>query len=66
MWFHVQFHTVLYTSQVLAGLLDEQDDGARAGVSGMDWLDNLSETGSSSLSKIDWAAIERMVAAEEA
>ncbi|XP_044029035.1 ciliogenesis and planar polarity effector 1 isoform X2 [Siniperca chuatsi] len=51
---------------VLAGLLDEQDDGARAGVSEMDWLDNLSETGSSSLSKIDWAAIERMVAADEA
>lgn len=54
------------TSQVLAGLLDERDNGARAGVSDMDWLDNLSETGSSSLSKIDWAAIERMVAAEEA
>ncbi|XP_034403492.1 ciliogenesis and planar polarity effector 1 [Cyclopterus lumpus] len=46
----------------LAGLLDEQDDGARAGVSAMD----LSESASSSLSKIDWAAIERMVAAEDA
>ncbi|XP_076614742.1 ciliogenesis and planar polarity effector 1 [Chaetodon auriga] len=51
---------------VLAGLLDEQDDVARAGVTDMGWLDHLSETGSSSLSKIDWAAIERMVAAEEA
>ncbi|XP_070707145.1 ciliogenesis and planar polarity effector 1 [Pempheris klunzingeri] len=51
---------------VLAGLLDEQDDGARAGTSETDWLDYLSETGSSNLSKIDWAAIERMVAAEEA
>ncbi|KAM8743852.1 ciliogenesis and planar polarity effector 1 isoform 3-T4 [Acanthopagrus schlegelii] len=50
----------------LAGLLDEQDDGARGGVSDMDWLDNLSETGSSVLSRIDWAAIERMVAGEEA
>lgn len=58
------FHTLLYTPQVLAGLLDEQDDGARAGTSEMDWLDNLSETGST-LSKIDWAAIERLVAAED-
>ncbi|KAM3599738.1 uncharacterized protein V6R79_010631 [Siganus canaliculatus] len=49
----------------LGGLLDEQEDGARAGVSGMEWLDKLSDTGSSVLSKIDWAAIERMVAAEE-
>ncbi|XP_045922847.1 ciliogenesis and planar polarity effector 1 isoform X1 [Micropterus dolomieu] len=51
---------------ILAERLDEQDNGARAVVSEMDWLDNFSETGSSVLSKIDWAAIERMVAAEEA
>ncbi|XP_060918031.1 ciliogenesis and planar polarity effector 1 [Labrus mixtus] len=52
-------------NRVGAGLLEEQDDRCRAGVSDMDWLDNLSETGST-LSKIDWAAIERMVAAEDA
>uniref|UniRef100_A0A3B5A294 Ciliogenesis and planar polarity effector 1 n=1 Tax=Stegastes partitus TaxID=144197 RepID=A0A3B5A294_9TELE len=52
------------STAVLAALLDDQDDGARAGVSGMDWLDDLSLSASSSLSKIDWAAIERMVAEE--
>lgn len=64
-WLDFHFFILLYSSQVLAGLLDEQDDGARAGAAGMDWLDNLSESASSTLSKIDWAAIERMVAAEE-
>ncbi|KAF7666285.1 hypothetical protein LDENG_00114050 [Lucifuga dentata] len=49
---------------VVAGLLDDQDDDVRAGTSGMDWLENLSDS-SSILSKIDWAAIERMVADEE-
>ncbi|XP_054468861.1 ciliogenesis and planar polarity effector 1 [Anoplopoma fimbria] len=49
-----------------AGLLDEQDDGATAGASAMDWLDHLSDSANSSLSKIDWAAIERIVAAEDA
>lgn len=47
--------------QVLDGL-DEHD----AAASNMDWLDNLSESGSSNISKIDWAAIERMVATGEA
>ncbi|KAK2819157.1 hypothetical protein Q5P01_024718 [Channa striata] len=50
---------------VSAGLLQERDDGTRAEASGVDWLDNLSDCASSSLSKIDWAAIERMAAAEE-
>lgn len=58
------FSSLIPTFQILAGLLDEQDDVAGAGLSDMDWLDNLSET-TSSLSKIDWAAIERMAAAEE-
>lgn len=35
--------------------------GTRATDADMDWLDNLSET-SSCLSKIDWAAIDRMTA----
>ncbi|XP_056875211.1 ciliogenesis and planar polarity effector 1 isoform X3 [Takifugu flavidus] len=41
-------------------LLDK-DTGTRRGDADMDWLDNLSET-SSCLSKIDWAAIDRMTA----
>ena len=41
-------------------MLDE-DTVTRAIDANMDWLDNLSET-SSCLSKIDWAAIDRMTA----
>lgn len=52
--------------KVLAGLLDELDDDVRASVSVTDCLDNLSESDSCCLSKIDWAAIERMTAEEEA
>lgn len=39
----------------------DEDTGPKVGDSDMDWLDNLSET-SSCLSKIDWAAIDRMTA----
>lgn len=39
----------------------KEDASKRAIDANMDWLDNLSET-SSCLSKIDWAAIDRMTA----
>lgn len=48
--------------QVSTGLLDEHD----ATATNMEWLDNLSDSGSSNVSQIDWAAIERMVATGEA
>lgn len=50
--------------QALAGLVDSQEEQDRVGGTQWDWLENLSETGSSNLSKIDWAAIERMVVEE--
>ncbi|XP_062269256.1 ciliogenesis and planar polarity effector 1 [Platichthys flesus] len=53
------------SNTVLNRLSDEQDDGAAAGASDMEWLDNLSDGAGSCLSKIDWAAIERMVASDE-
>lgn len=56
------FTNNLCITQVWAGLSDEQEPAA----SNMDWLDNLSESGSSNVSKIDWAAIERLVATGEA
>ncbi|XP_061703718.1 ciliogenesis and planar polarity effector 1 isoform X3 [Syngnathoides biaculeatus] len=51
-------------NQLLSEVMDERDDGAGAGVAGMDWLDRLTE-GGGSLSEVDWAAIERMAAVEE-
>ncbi|XP_035990365.1 LOW QUALITY PROTEIN: ciliogenesis and planar polarity effector 1 [Fundulus heteroclitus] len=50
---------------VLARTLDGQDGAVTGGASEMDWLDRLSDSPGSSLSRIDWAAIERLVAAEE-
>ncbi|XP_028317922.1 ciliogenesis and planar polarity effector 1 isoform X2 [Gouania willdenowi] len=45
--------------------LEEHGDISSMCVSGMEWLDHLSDSEGSNLSKIDWAAIERMAAAEE-
>ncbi|XP_029025275.1 ciliogenesis and planar polarity effector 1 [Betta splendens] len=53
----------LESNVISAGPLEKQNDGSGAGASGMDWLDNLSEE--STLSKIDWAAIEHLVATED-
>ncbi|KAM4532203.1 ciliogenesis and planar polarity effector 1 [Fundulus diaphanus] len=50
---------------VLARTLDGQDAAVTGGASEMDWLDHLSDSPGSSLNRIDWAAIERLVAAEE-
>ncbi|XP_056146963.1 ciliogenesis and planar polarity effector 1 isoform X2 [Lampris incognitus] len=47
----------------IAGLLDDQEDGARAAATGMDWLEDLSGSASTSL---DWAAVESMLASEGA
>ncbi|XP_029940368.1 ciliogenesis and planar polarity effector 1 [Salarias fasciatus] len=53
------------SSRVLAGHSEDQDNACRAGTSWMEYLEYLSASTSSSLSLRDWAAIERMMAAEE-
>ncbi|KAM9820132.1 LOW QUALITY PROTEIN: ciliogenesis and planar polarity effector 1 [Neosynchiropus ocellatus] len=53
------------SNRVLSSTWVKGEAGDPAGVSNMDWLDNLSEGGSSVLSKIDWDAIEKLAADED-
>ena len=59
---------LLCASQGLAGLSEDEEEEEEAeeeGAEGMSWLERLSDTDTSNLSKIDWAEIERLVATEE-
>ncbi|KAJ3604992.1 hypothetical protein NHX12_027043 [Muraenolepis orangiensis] len=52
----------------VAGLSEDEEDEEEEeeeGPAGMSWLDQLSDSDTSILSGIDWAAIERLVAAED-
>ena len=56
---------LLCASQGLAGLSEDEEEAEEEGAEGMSWLERLSDTDTSNLSKIDWAEIERLVATEE-
>ena len=52
---------LLCASQGLAGLSEDEEEEEEAeeeGAEGMSWLERLSDTDTSNLSKIDWAEIE--------
>ncbi|XP_053708695.1 ciliogenesis and planar polarity effector 1 isoform X1 [Synchiropus splendidus] len=53
------------SNRVLSSTWVKGQAGDQAGASNMDWLDNLSDGGSSVLSKIDWDAIEKLAADED-
>ena len=55
---------LLYASQGVAGLSGDEEEEVE-GTVGMSWLDQLSDSETSNLSRIDWAEIERLVATEE-
>ncbi|KAK0151368.1 hypothetical protein N1851_007341 [Merluccius polli] len=44
---------------------EEEEEEEEEGTVGMSWLDQLSDSETSNLSRIDWAEIERLVATEE-
>ncbi|CAL8321801.1 unnamed protein product [Lota lota] len=49
----------------VAGLSEDEEEAEEEGTAEMSWLEKLSDTDTSNISRIDWAEIERLVATEE-